>query len=144
MQTELCFSFHIKQNKQTKPTTGRDSPRASSMAAVILKQSTVVFYKYIMQVVHDHDEEIKRKKRNKLNPHIIIPSRNKFSDRYATICPSFFSCPCGNVFCQKQLTGERVYSTHSFRLQFIIAMMLQPQELEGAGHIASVTRNRKQ
>lgn len=44
-------------------------PRAFPRVAVVLKQSTVTFYKDAMQVVHEHGGEIRRKKETNNKTH---------------------------------------------------------------------------
>lgn len=59
-----------------------------------------------------------------------------------SICVSF--CFCDKVSWIRQLNGEELILDHSSRSEPITAEKLQWQELEGAGCIVSIIRNRGQ
>lgn len=101
-----------------------------------------------MQVVHDLDGEIRRKKEtnketnNKTHTKSYPSEISLLPD--VNLCPGFSSFCIDKGFSQKPLTGDRVCSTLSFRLESVIAVTSQPWELEGAGHVSPVTRSREQ
>lgn len=60
----------LKQKQQQKNLQQEEIlPRAFPRVAVVLKQSTVAFYKDAMQVVHEHGGEIRRKKETNNKTH---------------------------------------------------------------------------
>lgn len=142
MQTELV-SFLCRKTYSRKRLS-----QGLSRAVVILKQSTIAFYKYATMKIGG---KIGRKE-EKQQTHSTL---QKYIFCFSTSCGClvlvlflvlllFSSTCCDNIFSQKQLKGERVGLTHSSGLQSIRAGKPQQEEPQGAGHVESVVRKREQ
>lgn len=62
----------------------------------------------------------------------------------STHCLGFFSCGSDKIPWQKQFKGERVHFGSQFWLRSVVVGKSQLEELEGAGHIASLVKKQRE